>query len=102
RIGIGLDGIVDARVRPRLGEGGIIVAHDVEIEDKAWAVLASVAQEFVDTIGHRGIPTKARINPRRANELRVNGGAGRRWTLWRRHRFLMRPPCAIDSQSLSR
>ncbi len=64
RVGIGLDGIEDARVGQRLGEGIVIVAHDIEVEDEARpvfsAVLASVAQEFMDTIGHRGIPSKAR------------------------------------------
>ena len=32
---IGLDGVEHARVRQRLGEGGIIVAHDVEVDDEA-------------------------------------------------------------------
>ena len=68
-IGIGLHGVEDARVGQRLGEGHVIVAHDVEVEDKARAILeaflASIAQEFLDTIGHRGIPSK-RGSPRRS------------------------------------
>ena len=64
---IGLDGIEHARVRQRLGEGGVIVAHDIEIDDEAGAVIlarfAAVAQEFEDTIGHRGIPSKGGFPP---------------------------------------
>ena len=64
RIGIGLDGIEDARVRQGLGEGGVIVAHDFEVErqgtGRPHVPLGVGTQEFLDTIRHRGIPSKAR------------------------------------------
>ena len=64
RRGIGLHGVEDARVGQRLGEGEIILAHDVEIDDEARADVAAFktarAQEFLDTIGHRGIPHEGR------------------------------------------
>ena len=69
RRGIGLHRIEDARVGQRLGEGAVIVAHDVEIDDEAWANVAAFktarAQKFLNTIGHRGIPQRrARARPR--------------------------------------
>ena len=59
RIGIGLDGIEHACVRQRLGEGEIVLAHDVEIDDEARSALAVGAQEIHDAIGHSGIPRRA-------------------------------------------
>jgi hypothetical protein len=42
----------------------VIVAHDLEVDDEARLVVqagfAAVAQKFVDTIGHRGIPFEGR------------------------------------------
>ncbi len=69
RRGIGLHGIEDARVGQRLGEGAVVVAHDIEIDDEARANVAAFktarAQKFLDTIGHRGIPQRrARAKPR--------------------------------------
>jgi hypothetical protein len=58
RIGIGLDGVEYARVRQRLGEPVIILAHDVEIDDQARSVLAMVRQEIHDAIRHSGIPRR--------------------------------------------
>ncbi len=42
---IGLDGVEHPRVRQRLGEIDIVLAHDVEIDDQARAVFGVAEQE---------------------------------------------------------
>src|SRR5205807_8163182 len=74
-IGIGLHGVEYASVGQRLGEGRIIVAHDIEVEDQARPLLAPVAEEFQNTIGHRGIPSKGADLRAETNKLWVNGDA---------------------------
>jgi hypothetical protein len=66
----------------------IVLAHDVEIDDEARASVASrltaVTQEFEDTIGHRGIPSKgAGSSHAFAIELRRMAMLGRS-ARWRR------------------
>ena len=58
RLRIRLHGVEHARVGERPGELGVVVAHDVEVDDHAGAVLASVAQEFTDALRHGALPTK--------------------------------------------
>ena len=53
---VGLHGIEHPRVGERLGEGGVVVAHDVEVEHHAGAVFGAAAKEVDDTVGHGGIP----------------------------------------------
>ncbi len=59
RIRVRLHGIEHARVGQRLGESGVVVAHDVEVDHEARAVFAASAEEVEDTIGHGGIPSGA-------------------------------------------
>ena len=47
-----LDGVEHPRVRQRLGEGQIVLAHHVEIDDEAGAVLGPLAKEIADARGH--------------------------------------------------
>ncbi len=55
---VGLDGIEDAAVRQRPGEGAVIVADDVEIDDEAGGSGTSGGEEFMDAGGrHGGIPS---------------------------------------------
>src|SRR5581483_10203143 len=49
---VGLHRVKDARVGQRLGEGGVVVAHDVEVDDQARAVLPTPTEEFTDALGH--------------------------------------------------
>jgi hypothetical protein len=49
---VGLHGIEHLRIRQRLGEGQIVFAHDVEIDDEAGAVLGPLTQELADARGH--------------------------------------------------
>ena len=55
---IGLHGVEHARVGQGPGELGVVVAHDLEVDDHARAVLTSVAQEFTDALSHGALPTK--------------------------------------------
>ena len=55
---IGLYRVEHPRVGQRVGEAEIIVAHDVEIDDEAWSVLAVGGEEFLDAIRHSGIPRR--------------------------------------------
>ena len=86
-IGIGLHGVEHAGIGQRLGEGRIIVAHDIEVEHQARPILAAVAEEFQNTIGHRGIPSKGADLRAGTNKLWVNGDAAWAPALWRRDRF---------------
>jgi hypothetical protein len=56
RCRVGLHRIEHAAVRQRLGKGPIVLAHEIEIDDQARAVVtaivAAVAQEFADALGH--------------------------------------------------
>ena len=38
-----LHGVEHARVRQRLGEGVVVVAHDVKVDDEAWAFVVALA-----------------------------------------------------------
>ena len=55
-----LHGVEHARVGQRLGEGLVVVAHDVEIDDEAGAVVAAVAEEFADARSHGVSPQGSR------------------------------------------
>jgi len=55
---IRLDGIEHARVRQRVGEGKVVLAHDVEIDDEARSVVAAIAQKFADALGHGALPNR--------------------------------------------
>ena len=66
---IGLHGVEHARVGQRAGELRVVVAHDVEVDDQAGPVLASVAQEFTDALGHGALPTKGSMEASRASGL---------------------------------
>ena len=54
---IGLHGVEHARVRQRLGEGQIVVADDVEIDDEARTIITAVAQKLADALGHGALPS---------------------------------------------
>jgi hypothetical protein len=49
---IGLHGVEDLAVRQRLGEGQIVLAHHVEVEDEAWPLFLAALQKLTDTCGH--------------------------------------------------
>ena len=49
---VGLHGVEDARVGQRLGEGLIVLAHDVEVDDEAGPFVVAVLEEFADACGH--------------------------------------------------
>ena len=53
-----LHGIEHPAVRHRLGEGLIVVAHDVEIDDQARPVVTAIAQKITDALSHGALPTK--------------------------------------------
>jgi hypothetical protein len=61
RIRVRLDGVEHAGVRQGTGEGGLVVAHDVEVEDHARALVETLftagAEKLLNTVGHRGIPS---------------------------------------------
>ena len=52
RMRIGLDRVVDLGVGQRLGEGTVVVAHDVEVEHQAGPFLFAVLEELADAICH--------------------------------------------------
>ena len=58
RLRVRLHGVEHTRVGERTGKLGIVVAHDLEVDDHARAVLTSVAQEFTDALSHGALPTK--------------------------------------------
>ena len=49
-----LHGVEHARVGQRLGEGLVVVAHDVEVDDEARPFIGTLAQEVADARGHSG------------------------------------------------
>ena len=49
---IGLHGVEHARVGQRLGEGVIVLAHDVDVDHEAGPFVLAVLQEFADACGH--------------------------------------------------
>ena len=53
---IGLHGVEHTRVGERLGEGLIVVANDVEVDDKARPVVGTIKQEIADARGHGRSP----------------------------------------------
>ena len=54
---VGLHGVEHARVGQRLGEGIVVVADDVEIDDEAGPVVVSLTQELTDALSHGALPT---------------------------------------------
>ena len=56
--GIGLHGVEHARVGQSLGEGLIVLAHDVEVDDKTRPVVGIAAQEVADARGHGALLTR--------------------------------------------
>ena len=82
---IGLHGVENARVRQRPGEGRVVVAHDVEVEHHARAIVlasaASGSEKFDDTVSHRGIPSKGagRAAPKRVDFGDGNAPHAARW-----------------------
>ena len=59
---VGLDRVEDAAVRQRAGEGGVVLAHDIEVDHEAGAVGSSVAEEVADTVGHsRELPSQSHV-----------------------------------------
>ena len=75
---IGLDGIEHFGVRQRLGEVLIVLADDIEVDDKAGSAVETLLQEFADTRGH----SHHSPNP--------TGGVAAKVNLLRRARF---PEC---------
>ena len=67
--------------------------HDIEVEHQARPFFAAVAEEFQNTVGHRGIPSKGADLRAGTNKLWVNGDAAWAPALWRRDRFSL-PPSA--------
>ncbi len=70
---IGLHRVEHAGVRQRLGEGVVVLADDLEIDDQAGdvvpAVVAAVAQELSDARGHGALLTK--VNGRQVAQIEV-------------------------------
>src|SRR5262249_41330890 len=64
----------------------IIVARDVESDDEAGPVVAAVAQEFADALGHGRAPLPKVQRARRGPELKFRRRAARR------HRVRISPP----------
>ena len=56
---VGFHGVEYARVRQRLGEGLVVVAHDVEVDDEARPVVAAVTQKLADALSHGALPSTA-------------------------------------------
>ena len=61
---IRLHRVEDARIRQSLGEAHVVFAHDVEIDDEARAVFGIEGEEFLDAIGHSGIPRRDGVAPK--------------------------------------
>jgi hypothetical protein len=53
-----LDGVEHPRVRQRIGERLVIVAHDFEIDDEARPVFGTITQELVDALRHGALPNR--------------------------------------------
>jgi hypothetical protein len=49
---IGLHGVEHLAVRQRLGEGQIVLAHDVKVDDEARPLVLAALQKFTDACGH--------------------------------------------------
>ena len=84
-----LHGVEHARVGQGPGELGVVVAHDIEVDDQARAVLASVAQEFADALSHGALPTKGSMGLLQGPGLKFRRQAARRQR-GRRHRAPVR------------
>ena len=89
RLRVRLHGVKYARVRQSPGERGVIVANDVEIDDKARTIVAAFftasAQKIHNAIGHRGIPQGTALRRTKRPNMgwaNVNAAA----PLWRRRR----------------
>jgi hypothetical protein len=52
---IGLHGVEHLAVGQRLGEGQIVLAHDVEVDHEAGSFVLAVLQEFTNACGHRDL-----------------------------------------------
>ena len=52
-----LDGVEHLRVRQRLGEGEIVLSHDLKVDDQAGAVVGPRMQELADARSHGALPT---------------------------------------------
>ena len=95
-----LHGVEHARVGQRLGEGLVVVAHDVEVDDEAAARRRSVAaQEVADARGH-GALLHPRLSARRGRGLSVTPGVSgdvRAAVRWRHGRDGLSPgDAALD------
>ena len=49
---VGLHGVEHARVRQRLREGEVVVAHDIDVEHEAGSFILAVLQKFANACGH--------------------------------------------------
>ena len=58
---VGLDGVEDLGVRQRLGEGQVVLAHDVEVEHQAGSFVVAVLQEFANACGHLDLAPLIRL-----------------------------------------
>src|SRR6516162_10066837 len=75
-----------------MGEGPVVLANDLEVDDQAWTVVLAVAQKIKNALGHRCAPHQsstglaAKVNPgrRAARRQRVRSPA---------------PPCDGDTAS---
>ena len=92
---VGLHGVEHARIGQGAGEVQIVVTHDVEVDDEAGPVFASIAR------GTRGCARSWR-----APHQRFNGGVPaavstfRRRTAWLSGRRVIAPACVGDTTSV--
>ncbi|GLK83193.1 hypothetical protein GCM10017653_12620 [Ancylobacter defluvii] len=54
-----------------MGEGAVIGAHDVEIDDDAGTILSSIAEELANTVGHGALPLTRSCDPWRRSLARA-------------------------------
>ncbi len=74
-----LDGIEHPRIRQRVGECLVVVAHDFEIDDEARPVFAAMAQELVDALSHGALPNRLEERQAARYDAGLRGRADARW-----------------------
>ena len=67
-----LDGVEHPGVRQGVGEGLVVVAHDVEVDDEARPVFGATTQELVDALRHGALPNRLRGAASRSDVMRLS------------------------------
>src|SRR6202043_1731048 len=55
-----LDGVEHPRVRQCVGEGPVIAAHHLKVDDQAWSLVLAAAQKLMDALRHGALPIGVR------------------------------------------